>query len=308
MLAHAAALRKLARGGASGQSCRSFNVCTLQALKSAPNNSALTLGPARMEGFLRHDLSVNRGRPDLAANHDNTAAPDTPVAKAAAQLLRQDLQPVFGPYLRFNNWDINTSLWTGSVLIVAHHSVTSRPFLNYNSSTAGSQCSEGVLLDTYGQHNFWRFGLGLPLAQQSQILTYSLNYGPGASMPPSGNYDVHLPGRDQPWHWGFHSCSGFSLSVTQSEWGGVAPLWNDLLDQHRASPIHLVVGGGDQLYNDALFKVGLLSLVAEADSAEMCTAAVVLHLPFDLQVSRKSWSSMSFWLAYFMWDTSNVGH
>ena len=77
-------------------------------------------------------------------------------------------------------------------------------------------------------------------------------------MPPSGSHNVHLPSRDQPWHWGFHSCSGFSLSVTQAEWGGVAPLWNDLLQQHQASPIHLVVGGGDQLYNDALFKVSMM--------------------------------------------------
>ncbi|KAL0040536.1 hypothetical protein WJX77_010023 [Trebouxia sp. C0004] len=74
-------------------------------------------------------------------------------------------------------------------------------------------------------------------------------------MPQSQSYTVHLPSRDQPWHWGFHSCSGFSLSVHQADWGGVAPLWRDLLEQHQASPLHLVVGGGDQLYNDALFKL-----------------------------------------------------
>lgn len=207
------------------------------------------------EGFLRHDLNANRGRPDLALAHDSTADPDTPIAQAAAQLMSQDLQQVFGPYLRFNNWDINTGLWTGSVLIVAHHSVTSRPSLNFTSGTGGNQSSDGILLDTYGQHNFWRFSLGTSLGQQPQILQYSLHYGPGASMPQSQSYTVHLPSRDQPWHWGFHSCSGFSLSVHQADWGGVAPLWRDLLEQHQASPLHLVVGGGDQLYNDALFKL-----------------------------------------------------
>ncbi|KAL0020527.1 hypothetical protein WJX79_003404, partial [Trebouxia sp. C0005] len=207
------------------------------------------------EGFLRHDLNQDRGRPDLALAHDSTADPDTPIAQAAAQLLTQDLQPVFGPYLRFNNWDISTGLWTGSVLVVAHHSVTSRPSLNFTSSTGGNQSSEGILLDTYGQHNFWRFSLGTSLGQQPQVLQYSLHYGPAASMPQSQSYTVHLPSRDQPWHWGFHSCSGFSLSVHQADWGGVAPLWRDLLEQHQASPLHLVVGGGDQLYNDALFKL-----------------------------------------------------
>ena len=210
------------------------------------------------EGFLRHDLNVNRGRPGVAAAHGTTDNPDTPVSKAAALLLSQDLKPVFGPFLRFNNWDINSSLWTGSVLVVAHYSVTQRPFLTYSSATAGQQNSEGILLDTYGQHNFWRFSLGIPLGPQPQTFTYSIEYGQSSNFnasPPARSYNVQLPSRDHPCHWAFHSCSGFSLSVQQADWGGVAPLWRDLLQQHQASPLHLVVGGGDQLYNDALFKV-----------------------------------------------------
>ena len=228
-----------------------------------------------MEGFLRRDLEADRGvRPDLA---DSTANPETPVSKAAAALLHQPLQAVYGPYLRFNSWDINSSLWTGSVLIVAHQAVTGRPFLNFFSDTAGKQFSEGSLLDTFGQHNFWRFPLGMPLGQQPQVLQYSIDYGQGASIPPTNNYSVHLPARDQSWHWGFHSCSGFSLSVHQSDWGGVAPLWKDVLEQHRASPIHLVVGGGDQLYNDALFKACFSCCAKSANSS-----AIHAHLPCAL--------------------------
>ena len=66
----------------------------------------------------------------------------------------------------------------------------------------------------------------------------------------------HVPANDQNWHWGFHSCSGFSLSVNKAEWGGEAPLWRDVLNQHASAPMHVMCGGGDQLYNDALFKVG----------------------------------------------------
>ena len=36
----------------------------------------------------------------------------------------------------------------------------------------------------------------------------------------------------------------------------MAPLWRDVLNQHASAPIHVMCGGGDQLYNDALFKVG----------------------------------------------------
>ena len=222
-----------------------------------------------MEGFLRRDLEASRGvRPDML---DSTADPDTPVSRAAASLLHQTLQPVFGPFLRFNSWDINTSLWTGSVLILAHQSVSSRPFLNFTTQAAGKQFSEGILLDSFGQYSFWKFPLGTTLGPQPTVVQYNIDYGQGASMSPTNDFPVHLPSRDQPWHWAFHSCSGFSLSVNQPEWGGVAPLWNDLLEQHRASPIHLVVGGGDQLYNDALFKVNTISaMLAIPETARVC--------------------------------------
>lgn len=33
---------------------------------------------------------------------------------------------------------------------------------------------------------------------------------------------------------------------------GPDPLWNDLLKRHAQQPIHLLVGGGDQIYCDAI--------------------------------------------------------
>lgn len=33
---------------------------------------------------------------------------------------------------------------------------------------------------------------------------------------------------------------------------GPDPLWNDLLKRHAKEPIHLLVGGGDQIYCDAI--------------------------------------------------------
>lgn len=33
---------------------------------------------------------------------------------------------------------------------------------------------------------------------------------------------------------------------------GPDPLWNDLLKRHAQEPIHLLVGGGDQIYCDAI--------------------------------------------------------
>jgi hypothetical protein len=66
-------------------------------------------------------------------------------------------------------------------------------------------------------------------------------------------------GLQQEWHWGFYSCSGFTNDVEMSQqagrWGGANGLWGDVLACHQQRPLHLLVGGGDQLYNDDIFTV-----------------------------------------------------
>jgi hypothetical protein len=70
-------------------------------------------------------------------------------------------------------------------------------------------------------------------------------------------------GKDQEWHWGFYSCSGFSFDVSQEEqrdkWGGGSGLWPDVLARHQQAPLHLTVGGGDQLYCDDVWQVGCVA-------------------------------------------------
>ncbi|KAJ8608610.1 hypothetical protein MRB53_039577 [Persea americana] len=49
----------------------------------------------------------------------------------------------------------------------------------------------------------------------------------------------------------FHSCNGFSVGTDEEEWSGPA-LWNDVLRIHEKRPFHIMVGGGDQIYNDGV--------------------------------------------------------
>jgi hypothetical protein len=53
----------------------------------------------------------------------------------------------------------------------------------------------------------------------------------------------------------FYSCGGFSnfpqtIKDRYNEKG--APLWQDILDRHEVMPFHVMLGGGDQLYQDSL--------------------------------------------------------
>jgi hypothetical protein len=50
----------------------------------------------------------------------------------------------------------------------------------------------------------------------------------------------------------FHSCNGFSLSVDSNKFSGPDPLWRDVLNEHQTRPFHVMIGGGDQIYNDRL--------------------------------------------------------
>jgi hypothetical protein len=49
----------------------------------------------------------------------------------------------------------------------------------------------------------------------------------------------------------FHSCNGFSVGTDEEAWSGPA-LWNDVARKHREIPFHVMVGGGDQIYNDGI--------------------------------------------------------
>lgn len=48
----------------------------------------------------------------------------------------------------------------------------------------------------------------------------------------------------------FHSCNGFSMSVDSNTFSGPDPLWRDVLNNHQSRPFHVMIGGGDQIYND----------------------------------------------------------
>jgi hypothetical protein len=55
-------------------------------------------------------------------------------------------------------------------------------------------------------------------------------------------------------------------------------MWPDVLRRHQESPMHLMAGGGDQLYNDDVWQVRVADVCAAARQvcvAGMCAAAWV---------------------------------
>ncbi|UKZ75356.1 hypothetical protein TrVFT333_003038 [Trichoderma virens FT-333] len=91
---------------------------------------------------------------------------------------------------------------------------------------------------------FWRFNVEVELREQQQRIAYRINRGPAMAF--------WVPARGQTMNMMFYTCNGFSLTVNSNEMSGPDPMWRDVLNSHQTQPFHVMIGGGDQIYNDCV--------------------------------------------------------
>ncbi|KFY24882.1 hypothetical protein V493_04964 [Pseudogymnoascus sp. VKM F-4281 (FW-2241)] len=91
---------------------------------------------------------------------------------------------------------------------------------------------------------FWRFNIEVELTDKQQRIAYKINNGPATGF--------WVPALGQSMNMMFHSCNGFSLSVNSDHFSGPDPMWRDVLNTHQTQPFHVMIGGGDQIYNDCV--------------------------------------------------------
>lgn len=203
------------------------------------------------------------------------------------------LDIVCGPLLNYkgmSNAGSTSAAWHGSVLIVSkpgQHppdlsfkykgphtrslpNPSDRPNAESNShalpklqspNPSRESQTPGVKLYEDPVKAFWRFDMDLPLRDHESRWEYSLPnmYFPsGANSPcPSSSRTLVVPSISQSMRILFHSCNGFSVGTDEDDWSGPA-LWNDVLRLHEQKPFHVMIGGGDQIYNDGVRVTGPL--------------------------------------------------
>ncbi|KAG5952638.1 hypothetical protein E4U53_000332 [Claviceps sorghi] len=91
---------------------------------------------------------------------------------------------------------------------------------------------------------FWRFNIEVELREKQQRIAYRINQGPCMAF--------WVPARAHAMNMMFHSCNGFSASVNPDDLSGPDPMWRDVLNNHQSRPFHVMIGGGDQIYNDSV--------------------------------------------------------
>ncbi|PNH46778.1 hypothetical protein VD0004_g1361 [Verticillium dahliae] len=102
----------------------------------------------------------------------------------------------------------------------------------------------GFRLHAERGYTFWRFNIEVELGAKQQRIAYRINRGPAMGF--------WVPAKGQSMNIMFHSCNGFSMSVNPNDLSGPDPMWRDVLNNHQTNPFHVMIGGGDQVYNDCL--------------------------------------------------------
>ncbi|EXJ86087.1 hypothetical protein A1O1_06456 [Capronia coronata CBS 617.96] len=151
--------------------------------------------------------------------------------------------------------------WHGSVLLVTKPG-SKRPSLELKSlgawdgrtrvSSSQWQVVDGLMLYSDPDKTFWRFTLRVPLVEAEAKWQYTIpnmKFLTDVNKSPSREFVV--PASTDSMRIMFHSCNGFSVGTDEAFWSGPV-LWNDVVRTHQQRPFHVMIGGGDQIYNDSI--------------------------------------------------------
>ena len=187
-------------------------------------------------------------------------------------------QVICGPLINYRRMSAvkSSPVWHGSVLLVTkpgtHRpelslrcvgridagtgSETSAAYTNSNTTLPAverlpqSRTFTGEKLYEDPKGCFWRFVIDLPLQHFEAKWEYSLS-GLRFGDKTGASKVFVVPSATQSMRVMFHSCNGFSVGTDVDAWSGPA-LWNDVLRMHASQPFHVMIGGGDQIYNDGV--------------------------------------------------------
>ncbi|CAI6332572.1 unnamed protein product [Periconia digitata] len=173
----------------------------------------------------------------------------------------QNLECLVGPLLNYRHME--NGEWHGSVLIVTTPGQRDPQLtLTFAGAVGATQeeaaanigartvVAEKLYEDTV--KGFWRFKLDVPFQAFEARWQYEIQgmIYKDQNKTTKPQFFV-VPSTSQSMRILFHSCNGFSVGTDVDAWSGPA-LWNDVNRMHQQKPFHVMLGGGDQIYNDGV--------------------------------------------------------
>ncbi|KHN95272.1 uncharacterized protein MAM_06776 [Metarhizium album ARSEF 1941] len=185
---------------------------------------------------------------------------------------------VCGPLLNYRQMEHNR--WYGSVLIVttgggkrilyqpslvlrraddaaatsAQNGANATSATRHPDTAAASSSGtrfEAKRLYSDPRNTFWVFEIDVPIEAREVKYEYEIpDVRYSRDHKPRVN-SFFVPAADESMRVMFHSCNGFSVGTDEEAFSG-APLWRDVMRKHARAPFHVMLGGGDQIYNDGI--------------------------------------------------------
>ncbi|PVH77969.1 hypothetical protein DL98DRAFT_636663 [Cadophora sp. DSE1049] len=253
------------------QESREYRACNQPQVRAANGRDK-----AGLDAVDRHVGEQNTNR----MTDDGTVSADGMAAQAS---LRTDGNEVrCGPLLNYRHMEGST--WHGSVLIVLGGGIQGVEFVpeliirrvssvrdgSIANALNGTNCSSsaadtpgitqpgngknkvmGVKLYANPGNAFWRFNINVEMGASETQWEYTI---PGLRFTNGRKTDKQsffVPAVTESFRVMFHSCNGFSVGTDEDAYSGTC-LWNDVIRVHAKTPFHVMIGGGDQIYNDGI--------------------------------------------------------
>ena len=174
------------------------------------------------------------------------------------------LEVMCGPllnYRRMSGANTDNPVWHGSIMIVTTPGQRPGPLTVTSEAMRGDGRSfDATKLYEDPRKGFWRYEIEVPFQEQESEWKYSIPDmvpAPQGLTGGLGGRDMKkpmrffIPSKHESFRIMFHSCNGFSVGTDMEIWKG-PNLWNDVLRVHEQTPFHVMLGGGDQIYNDSV--------------------------------------------------------
>ncbi|CUA67500.1 putative protein YGR266W [Saccharomyces cerevisiae S288c] [Rhizoctonia solani] len=192
---------------------------------------------------------ANEGKDIDEVTSPKGAAQDTSEQNGSA---KHDWQLLCGPMLKYSRLSEGSTRWHGSVLIVLRapsESAARQPDEPTCSMDGSNSRTNPVHLFTERDRVYWRIDLETALGEEEREVHYSIVLA-GHSKQDKIERAFWVPKIGQTFRIMFFSCNGF-VPGAEKQVNGLA-LWNDVLRLHEKSPLHVMIGGGDQIYSDGV--------------------------------------------------------
>ncbi|KAL6710336.1 hypothetical protein ACN47E_009282 [Coniothyrium glycines] len=178
----------------------------------------------------------------------------------------EGLDVISGPLLNYRHTsgqETGQPVWHGSVLIVTTPGQQTPSLILAPAGAIGPDAANarftvdrrsfnGEKLYEDPKRAFWRFTIDAPFQQFESRWSYEIqNLVYVDAKKGEKPQTFAIPSTHQSMRIMFHSCNGFSVGTDVDAWSGPA-LWNDVLRMHQQRPFHVMIGGGDQIYNDGV--------------------------------------------------------